>query len=175
MIHKSRYEAEEFNLKLHRRHSCYCGLYSEQRPRCNSQTVLSSIHPAFSLQPWAESARANAVHYLSFKAIMTHHPLFLPAPSKVISSPASHSLIGIQRLQENLSHLLSQVPLKRCVTAVELFIIYCTCTQYVSVQEDPNRAQCLAQYYVSLSPGRRRMSLLEDTEQSRVEHAAKET
>lgn len=88
------------------------------------------------LQPWAESACANAGHYLSFKGIMTHHPLFLLAPSKVIPSPASHSLIRIQRLQENLSHLLSQVPLKRYFTAVEHFIIYCTCPQCVAVQED---------------------------------------
>lgn len=64
------------------------------------------------LQPWAESACANTVHYLSFKGLMIHHPLFLLAPSKVISSLASHSLIGIQRLRENLSHLLSQVPFK---------------------------------------------------------------
>ena len=54
---------------------------------------------------------------------MTHHPLFLLAQSKVIPSPASHSLIGIQRLQENLSHLLSQVLLKRYFTAVEPFVI----------------------------------------------------
>lgn len=65
------------------------------------------------LQPWTESACANEVHYLSFRGIMTHHPLFLLAPSKVILSLASHSLIRIQRLQENLSHLLSQLPLKR--------------------------------------------------------------
>lgn len=54
------------------------------------------------LYPWAESACANAVHYLSFKGIMIHHPLFLLAPSKVIPSPASYSLIRIQRLQEKL-------------------------------------------------------------------------
>lgn len=77
------------------------------------------------LQPWAESACANAVHYLSFKGIMTHHPLFLLAPSKVIPSPTSHSLIGIQRLRENLSHLLSQVPFKEifhCGRAVYHFL-----------------------------------------------------
>ena len=88
------------------------------------------------LQPWAESACANAVHYLSFKGIMTHHPLFLLAPSKVIPSTASHSLIRIQRLQENLSHLLSQVPLKRYFTAVEHFIICRTWPQCVAVRED---------------------------------------
>lgn len=122
-------QAEEFNFKLYWRHFCYCRHYLKKRPCCNSQTVLSSIHPA-------ESACANAVHYLSFKDIMTHHPLFLLAPSKVIPSPASHSLIGIQRRQENLSHLLSQVLLKRYFTAVEHFIIYCTCPQCVAIQED---------------------------------------
>lgn len=70
------------------------------------------------VQPWAESACANAVRYLSFKGIMTHHRLFLLAPSKVISSPASHSLIGIQRLKDTLSPLRSQVPFKGYVTGV---------------------------------------------------------
>lgn len=104
--------------------------------------ILAAIHrSAFHLciecflQPWAESAYANAVHYLSFSGIMTHHPLFLLAPSKVIPSPASHSLIRIQRPQENLSHLLSQVPLKRSVTAPEHFIICRTWPPCVATQE----------------------------------------
>ena len=59
------------------------------------------------LHPWAGSACANAVYYLSFKGIMTHHPQFLLAASKVTPSPASHSLIGIQRLKENF---LSALP-----------------------------------------------------------------
>lgn len=41
-------ETEEFHFKLHWRHSCYCRHRLKKRPRCNSQTALSSIHPAFS-------------------------------------------------------------------------------------------------------------------------------
>lgn len=131
-------EAEEFNLKLHWRHSCDCRHYLKKKGLAVIHRQSFHLFIQRFLQPWAESACANAGHYLSFKGIMTHHPLFLLAPSKVIPSPASHSLIRIQRLQENLSHLLSQVPLKRYFTAVEHFIIYCTCPQCVAIQDDSN-------------------------------------
>lgn len=76
------------------------------------------------LLPWAESACANTLYFLSFKAIMTHHPMFLPAASKVILSPASDSVVRIQRLQENLARLPSQGPLKNSSSLLPVHTVF---------------------------------------------------